>query len=249
MEPGEIERRVHNLANAMNRIRSAQADRDDVIVEMKHSKLSRLELLLDDLKSVAEDIPKDNEQFEFSLVKGDTPRLWIDMTTFVRMAEDGREYEFVKDTRMGRVVLGRSSNRRRVGEKVTSYVAERVLERERMIEGEWHSLLNMMEAMKEATSEKKPPPMLTTKLTSKHVTQIEEPELPVKQEGPAKADKQQKNSFVEKLRDNIEHSSTPVKASKLWYFVWFLLGLIGGGLVLFALTWIGLIGKIVESIN
>jgi hypothetical protein len=146
MEPGEIERRVHDLANAMNKIRSAQAERDDVVVEMKHTKVSRLELLFEDLQSVIEDIPADNDHFEFAVTKGEKPRLWIDMTTFVRMGTDGREYEIVKDTRMGRVILGHGNSRKKIGEHVTAYIAERLLERERMIEGDWLSLPQMLDA-------------------------------------------------------------------------------------------------------
>ena len=52
-KPGEIERKVHDLAKAMNRVRSAQADRDDVVVEMKHAKISRLELLAEDFAALA----------------------------------------------------------------------------------------------------------------------------------------------------------------------------------------------------
>lgn len=155
MEPGEIERRVHDLANAMNKIRSAQAERDDVVVEMKHTKLSRLELLFEDLQSVIEDIPADNDHFEFAVTKGEKPRLWIDMTTFVRMGKDGREYEIVKDTRMGRVILGHGNSRKKIGEHVTSYITERLLERERMIEGDWLSLSQMLDA-RPSTEEEKP---------------------------------------------------------------------------------------------
>lgn len=137
LEPEDIERKVLDLAKAMERTRSAQAERDDVVVEMKHVKMSRLELLAEDLTPVFNDLPKDNDQFEFALTNGATPRLWIDMTSFVRMARDGREYEFVKDTRLGRTVLGRSDKRDLIGEAITAYVAERILERERMIEGDW----------------------------------------------------------------------------------------------------------------
>ncbi len=139
LEASDIERKVHDLAEAMNRVRDAQADRDDVVVEMKHAKLSRLELLAEDLAPVFDDVPEENETFEFAITNGQVPRLWIDMTSFIRMAADGREYEFVKDTRMGRVILGRSANREVVGQRVTDYIAERVLERERMIEGDWMS--------------------------------------------------------------------------------------------------------------
>ncbi len=145
-EKDSIQEQMLNLKQALNEVRSAQADREDVVVDMKHATLSRLELLAEDLKPVIEEIPKDNEQFEFAIAKGETPRFWIDMTSFVRMGGDGREYQFVKDTRMGRVVLEQSTNRKMVGERVTKYVAERVLERERMIEGDWESVENLLAA-------------------------------------------------------------------------------------------------------
>ncbi|MEO1143683.1 MAG: hypothetical protein AAFW66_15310, partial [Pseudomonadota bacterium] len=145
-EKDSIQEQMLNLKQALNEVRSAQADREDVVVDMKHATLSRLELLAADLQPVIEEIPKDNEQFEFAIAKGETPRFWIDMTSFVRMGGDGREYQFVKDTRMGRVVLEQSTNRKLVGERVTQYVAERVLERERMIEGDWESVENLLAA-------------------------------------------------------------------------------------------------------
>ena len=153
LEAEDIERKVLDLANAMERTRSAQAERDDVVVEMKHVKMSRLELLAEDLGPVFNDIPRGNEQFEFALTSGATPRLWIDMTSFVRMAADGREYEFVKDTRLGRTVLGRSDKRDVIGEAITSYVAERILERERMIEGDWIAMKTAMASGEESAAE------------------------------------------------------------------------------------------------
>ncbi len=137
LEAKDIERKVHDLAAAMRDVKTSQADRDDVVVEMRHAKFSRLELLADDLGPVFHDVPLDAEMFDFALTKGETPRLWIDMTSFVRLGKDGRTYEFVKDTRLGRTLLGTSSNREKIGKRVTDYVAERLLERERMIEGEW----------------------------------------------------------------------------------------------------------------
>lgn len=140
MEADDIKRKLHDLAQSMERVRSRQADRDDVVVDLHHARLSRLEILAENLKPVFEAVADDNDQFEFAMVKGETPRLWIDMTSFIRMAGDGREYEFVKDTRMGRTILGRESNPEKIGEQVSDYIAERILERERMIEGEWVSL-------------------------------------------------------------------------------------------------------------
>lgn len=135
-----LEAKVHDLASAMDRVRNDQASKDDVVVDMKQAAFSRLELLAKDLQPVFQDIPKDNEQFEFSLTNGEIPRLWIDITTFVRMGRDKRVYEFVKDTRLGRKVLAKSEDRLRIGKAVTAYIAERILERERAIEGDWLAL-------------------------------------------------------------------------------------------------------------
>lgn len=224
MEAGEIERRVHDLANAMNKIRSSQADRDDVVVEMKHTKLSRLELLLEDLQSVIDDVPADNEQFDFALSKGEVPRLWVDMTTFVRMGRDGRDYEFVKDTRMGRVILARADNRQKIGAQVTDYVAERVLERERMIEGDWLSLSHMMENHPSNDSTR-------DKAEDKKVELVEKPQ----------EDENQKTT-LETAVNKAQHSS-------LTLFLWFILGLIGGAGILFILTWFGLMEQIVQMVR
>lgn len=140
MDAKKLEAKVHDLADAMARVRSDQAMRSDVVVDMKLAAFTRLELLAKDLQSVFEDIPDDSEQFEFALTNGEIPRLWIDITTFVRMGRDKRMYEFVKDTRLGRKILAKSEDRIRIGKAVTAYVAERVLERERAIEGDWMAL-------------------------------------------------------------------------------------------------------------
>ena len=133
----KIEAKVNDLASAMQRVREAQADRDDVVVEMRQAARSRLEMLAQQLQPVFEKLPEGSDQFEFALSGGENPRLWIDMTGFVRMGRDRRTYEFAKDTRLGRVVLAETANRSDMVKRVTDYVAERVLERQRAIEGDW----------------------------------------------------------------------------------------------------------------
>lgn len=140
MDAKKLEAKVHVLADAMKQVRSDQASRSDVVVDMKQAAFTRLELLAKDLQPVFEDIPAESEQFEFALSNGDVPRLWIDITTFVRMGRDKRVYEFVKDTRLGRKILAKSEDRIRIGKAVTAYAAERVLERQRAMEGDWMAL-------------------------------------------------------------------------------------------------------------
>ncbi|MCP4185484.1 MAG: hypothetical protein GY761_19605 [Hyphomicrobiales bacterium] len=139
-EVKDVEAKVLDLSKSMERMKSLHADRDDVVVELNRSQLSRLELIARDLQQVFEQLPDDNDQFEFALTKGETPRLWIDMSTYVRMGAMPHQYELIKDTRMGRIILATSINKERFGQLVTDYMADKILERERLIEGEWISM-------------------------------------------------------------------------------------------------------------
>ncbi len=140
LDAKDIEARVHDLSKSMERMKSKQADRDDVVVELMQSQQTRLEMLARDMQSVFSEIPDGNDQFEFALSKGETPRLWVDMTTHVRMGRDTREYELVKDTKMGRKILASTADKNQMGQVITDYVADKILERERAIEGEWVAL-------------------------------------------------------------------------------------------------------------
>ncbi|MEO8667846.1 MAG: hypothetical protein ABI399_04970 [Bauldia sp.] len=128
---------VRSLTDAIRRVRTAEAERSDVVVELRDAERARLEILADELKSVFAEIPPDNEQFVFSVAAGTPPRLWIDMTAFVAMASDRRTYRFLKDTRLGRTVILETPNLADMADCVTNYVAERIIERERAMEGDW----------------------------------------------------------------------------------------------------------------
>lgn len=132
--------RKRSLAAALAEVKNRRADRDDVVVDLKEAERVRLELLGEEIKPLFDDLPDDNEQFEFALTNGRPPRLWIDMTAHVVMGHDRRIYRFLKDTRAGRIVLAESHDMKVVGDAVGNYVAGQVLERERILDGEWESI-------------------------------------------------------------------------------------------------------------
>lgn len=101
---------------------------------------TRLELLAQELQPVFAEVPEDHPLFDFAISNGENPRLWIDAIAHVTMGRDRRTYRFLRDTRMGRVVLAESTHAGEVADKVTRYIAERMVERERMIEGEVEDL-------------------------------------------------------------------------------------------------------------
>jgi len=132
--------RKRSLAAALVEVKNRQASRDDVVVDMKEAELARLELLAEELRPIFEELPTDNIQFEYAISRGKPPRFWIDMTSHVSMGHDKRTYRFLKDTRAGRTVIAESNNLTLVADAVSNYVAEKVLEHEKILEGEWTTL-------------------------------------------------------------------------------------------------------------
>ncbi|MCB1487743.1 MAG: hypothetical protein KDJ88_09820 [Bauldia sp.] len=128
---------VRTLQSAIRRVRTAEAERSDVVVELRDAERARLDMLADELKGVFAEVPEDNDTFLFSISGGTPARLWIDMTSFVVLGRDRRTYRFLKDTRLGRTVIIESTDLDEVADCVTDYVAERIIERERAIEGDW----------------------------------------------------------------------------------------------------------------
>ncbi|MER8465148.1 hypothetical protein [Mesorhizobium sp. M1396] len=125
----------NKLSDAIRDVKNAFADRDDVVVDMREAHRMRLDLLAADLAPVFADVPADMDNFDFVVSSGLQPRLWIDAVSHVAMGRDRRTYRFLKDTRIGRVVLAESTEMKSVADSVTRYVAERIVERQRMMEG------------------------------------------------------------------------------------------------------------------
>lgn len=122
------------LAEAIREVKNAIADRTDVVVELRHVQRTRLELLADELKPVFDQVDEDDDRFDFAISSGTQPRLWIDAVAHVTMGRDRRTYRFLRDTRLGRVVLAEAADMKPVADQVTRYIAERIIERRRVLE-------------------------------------------------------------------------------------------------------------------
>ncbi len=129
--------KVRSLRDTIRKVRTAETERSDVVVELRDAERARLEILAEELRGVFNEVPAEDEQFIFSIAAGTPPRLWIDMTSFVVMGRDRRSYRFLKDTRLGRTVILETANIEDIADTITHYVAERIIERERAMEGDW----------------------------------------------------------------------------------------------------------------
>jgi len=126
---------VRRLAEVMREVKNSVADRDDVVVELREATRTRLELMAVELAPLFAEVPANVDLFDFTISSGLQPRLWIDAVSHVAMARDRRTYRFLKDTRAGRVVLAEDIAIKPVADQVARYVAERLIERERLMDG------------------------------------------------------------------------------------------------------------------
>ncbi len=121
------------LAEAVRAARINSAQRTDIVVDIREADRARLEIFAEALQPISDAVPPEDDLFEFNLTGGTQPRFWIDGTAQVLMARDRRTYRFVRDTRLGRVTLAESSDPHVLVERVTEYVAERIVERDKAL--------------------------------------------------------------------------------------------------------------------
>src|SRR6202030_4034134 len=122
------------LTQAMHQARVEAAERTSVVADLRDAEVARLELLSEALDPVFAEIPSEAELFDRGLSRGDTPRLWIDAVAHIAMGRDKRLYRLLHDTRVGRRVLAESYEIPDMVRAVTSYVARRLVERERALD-------------------------------------------------------------------------------------------------------------------
>jgi hypothetical protein len=124
------------LKEAIHQARVEAADRTNVIVDLRDAELARLELLNEALNPLFADVPPDVDLFDRGVSRGEAPRLWIDAVAHVAMGRDKRLYRFLHDSRIGRRVLAESHEMPDVVQAVTTYVARRLVERQRALEAD-----------------------------------------------------------------------------------------------------------------
>jgi hypothetical protein len=127
---------VADLKTALRRARIENAERSDVITELRGAEMARLEMLQEELQPVLAQVPRDCDLFDVALVPSEHPRLFIDMIGFVEMGRDRRLYRFLQDTRHGRVTLCETEQLDKAVEAVTNYIAQRLIEREQALEAD-----------------------------------------------------------------------------------------------------------------
>jgi hypothetical protein len=135
------------LKEAIHQARVEAAERTNVVVDLRDAELARLELLNEALNPLFAEVPPEVDLFDRGISRGETPRLWIDALAHVAMGRDKRLYRFLHDSRMGRRVLAESHEIPDIAQAVTTYVARRLVERQRAFEVDPDLLARMSNKM------------------------------------------------------------------------------------------------------
>ncbi|MFY9840704.1 MAG: hypothetical protein WAK55_30405 [Xanthobacteraceae bacterium] len=122
------------LKEAMHQARVEASERSSVVVDLRDAEVARLELLDEALDPIFAEVPPEVDLFDRGISRGETPRLWIDAVAHVAMGRDKRGYRFLHDSRVGRHVLAESHEIPDIVQAVTTYVARRLVERQRALE-------------------------------------------------------------------------------------------------------------------
>ena len=122
-----------SLKAAVRRARLENSEQSEAVDDLRQAEIVRLELLLEALRPVLDQIPKEVEVFDVGVSHGERPRLFLDMISFVDLAHDRRTYRFHQDTRHGRVMIAESAQIDQIVQAMTNYIARRLVEREQTL--------------------------------------------------------------------------------------------------------------------
>ncbi|WP_395688800.1 hypothetical protein [Aestuariivirga sp.] len=116
---------------ALREARLAEAVHFEAARDLRDSKSLRLQILKDDLLPAVQASPEARALFDLTLLPGETPKLWIDLTSYVVMEPDHRTYRFLQDRQDEREVLLETADRDAAAAAIRRHMAHRLVVRER----------------------------------------------------------------------------------------------------------------------
>lgn len=121
------------LEEALRRARASQADFLDARANVADLRFLRLEALAEEMAKITEGQRNLDVFMTLKAIPGDPPRLIVDGASHVVMEPDPRTYMLIYDGPEERKVLCETEERREIEEKLTEYVAHRIVENERAV--------------------------------------------------------------------------------------------------------------------
>jgi len=121
-----------SLREAIRQARLEEAERLDLSADQRDGEIARLELLKAELEAVFAELPAQDDRFNLALVPSRPARLWIDLFTYAAIDDGSGAYLFVRNSENGRRTLFSSTNVADIADRITRYMAQEIVRRERL---------------------------------------------------------------------------------------------------------------------
>jgi hypothetical protein len=121
-----------SLREAIRKARVDEAERLDRSADRRDGEIARLELLKAELEAVFAELPHQDDRFNLVLVPSRPARLWIDLFTYAAVDDASGAYLLVRNSENGRRTLFSATNVSDIADRITRYMAQEIVRRERM---------------------------------------------------------------------------------------------------------------------
>ncbi|MHA1518265.1 MAG: hypothetical protein ACTSYK_06625 [Alphaproteobacteria bacterium] len=121
-----------SLREAIRKARLEEAERLEATADTRDGEIARLELLNAELETVFAEIPQNDDRFNLVLSPSRPARLWIDLFTYVAIDDSSGAYLFIRNSENGRRTLFSANNVAEMADRITNYMAQEIVRRERM---------------------------------------------------------------------------------------------------------------------
>ncbi|MFO7478478.1 MAG: hypothetical protein R6X03_09070 [Methyloceanibacter sp.] len=123
---------ARSLREAIRQARVEEAEQLDLAADLRDGEMARLELLMAELEDIFDELPSDDDRFNLVLVPSRPARLWIDLFTYAAIDDLSGAYLLVRNSENGRRTLFSSNNVAETADRITRYVAQEIVRRERL---------------------------------------------------------------------------------------------------------------------
>ena len=127
--------KLNALTMALIEARLAQAAQFDAVARVHDARTLRLEALRDSVVPELANSPHLRELVEINVQDGETPRLWIDLITYVEMEPDPKSYRLVQSSERGLETIFETRDAEQMKHYVLRQVAHRAVAVKRAIAG------------------------------------------------------------------------------------------------------------------
>lgn len=125
---------VSLLKEAIREVRVASAERAESAADVAEVSRLKLEMLAEHLEETFEESTRYDDLFDNAISAGKSPKLFIDTIAHVAMARDQKTYRLIRTSRQGRIILEESKELETISRAVTRYMAERIVERQKLLD-------------------------------------------------------------------------------------------------------------------